>query len=391
MRAVRAYRRWSVAVVAAAYLASGARAQTPGDTSAPGPTPRVEIYYGIKRVTDAPPRVPGQQPKAAAGETSPESSVPVRSVFQPIFVPVSPSVGWRVDGPPHAGVAQTGWAAESSSPVVGLIETILNRLSPGRSAPRALPGSVTNGADAAERIVVIREAAVDTKSPAQPPQPTMIVVREPAAESRTSDQSFWVYAATMLAGMAGAGAMCALTALYLRSRPAAPPVVVQPAPEVAAPPAPVVVAAPPAPPAPAPENTVVLMGQYNAGTLPESAEKFELGPTYREEQVQKVQKEADTKGAVLANILEQNLGLFGGADTPDEPSVAPTTSVALTASAAPVVLTAPPAPAVSTPSIAPTARELPAGGPVRPPAGLLIMNPAALRAEPAVLFPAVSV
>ena len=57
-------------------------------------------------------------------------------------------------------------------------------------------------------------------------------------------------------------------------------------------------------------NSVQLMGKYNAGPMRETAEKFEMGPTYHEELRQKKQVEEVNNTAAVEFILNQNLALL---------------------------------------------------------------------------------
>jgi hypothetical protein len=65
----------------------------------------------------------------------------------------------------------------------------------------------------------------------------------------------------------------------------------------------------PAPPAPMGGDGMLLMGKYNAGPCPTTAEKFDLGPSYADEQREKKKTEEQNQQAVLEFILNQNLAL----------------------------------------------------------------------------------
>ncbi|VTT99721.1 unnamed protein product [Gemmataceae bacterium] len=78
-------------------------------------------------------------------------------------------------------------------------------------------------------------------------------------------------------------------------------------------------------PAQRPQDGIVLSNGMYAGPRPELAEKFDLGPSYHDEQEQKKQQEAENQTAVLEFILAQNLALqaaFAGpaADAPAAPA-----------------------------------------------------------------------
>jgi len=102
----------------------------------------------------------------------------------------------------------------------------------------------------------------------------------------------------MTLGMAGCAAFMALLAWLRSGRRAA----VAPAPS----PVPAVIV----PERPADPCAVRLQGRYDAGPLPETAEKFDLGPTCHDELRQKKQAEEQTNAAAVEFILNQNLALL---------------------------------------------------------------------------------
>ena len=69
------------------------------------------------------------------------------------------------------------------------------------------------------------------------------------------------------------------------------------------------VAAPPMGASPL-DGGVRLQGKYNAGPVPETAEKFDLGPTYHDDVAAKKQAEVRNNDAVVQFILDQNLALM---------------------------------------------------------------------------------
>lgn len=78
-------------------------------------------------------------------------------------------------------------------------------------------------------------------------------------------------------------------------------------------------------PAARPQDGIVLSNGMYAGPRPELAEKFDLGPSYHDEQEQKKQQEAENQTAVLEFILSQNLALqaaFAGPAPADVPAAA---------------------------------------------------------------------
>jgi hypothetical protein len=73
----------------------------------------------------------------------------------------------------------------------------------------------------------------------------------------------------------------------------------------------------PAPPPPATSDGLLLMGRYNAGPVPTSAEKFDIGPSYQTEVQEKKKVEEQNQQAVLEFILDQNLALHAELAEPD--------------------------------------------------------------------------
>lgn len=74
-----------------------------------------------------------------------------------------------------------------------------------------------------------------------------------------------------------------------------------------------------------PPDGVLLAGGLYAGPRPEFAEKFDLGPTYEDEQLAKKRLEEENQNAVLEFILSQNIALqaeLAGPTTDEEPASA---------------------------------------------------------------------
>jgi hypothetical protein len=65
----------------------------------------------------------------------------------------------------------------------------------------------------------------------------------------------------------------------------------------------------PAPASPMGGDGVLLMGKYNAGPVPTTAEKFDIGPSYASQAAEKKKVEEQNQQAVLEFILNQNLAL----------------------------------------------------------------------------------
>jgi hypothetical protein len=76
---------------------------------------------------------------------------------------------------------------------------------------------------------------------------------------------------------------------------------------------------PPSPPA-VPGDGILLSGKYNAGPRRETAERFEIGPSYQTTQAEKKQTEAEKQQAVLEHILSQNIALHAQLATPVDTS-----------------------------------------------------------------------
>lgn len=136
-------------------------------------------------------------------------------------------------------------------------------------------------------------------APAPPPQ-TVVVIREPAGETRvvapTSEQPRGVTLGTetligLGIGLVGVGFGFA----GWRRRTAAT--------------AAGVALRHPNPPAPVSEDGLLLMGKYNAGPRRETVERFDLGLSYQAEQEQKKKTEAANQQAVVEFILAQNMTL----------------------------------------------------------------------------------
>jgi hypothetical protein len=74
-------------------------------------------------------------------------------------------------------------------------------------------------------------------------------------------------------------------------------------------------------PVPLDPNSVQLMGKYNAGPKPETAEKFEIGPTFHDQIQQKKQAEEANNTAAVELILNQNLALLAALNPEDAGTV----------------------------------------------------------------------
>jgi hypothetical protein len=68
-------------------------------------------------------------------------------------------------------------------------------------------------------------------------------------------------------------------------------------------------------------NNVNLMGKYNAGPKPDTAEKFEIGPSYHEQLQHKKNSEEANNAAAVELILNQNLALLAELNPDDAGTV----------------------------------------------------------------------
>ncbi len=149
-------------------------------------------------------------------------------------------------------------------------------------------------------------------APAQQAQPTVVVIREPAAEPRPvlaapapAESRGVTIGNEMLFGIAIGVAGLGFGFAGWRRRAA-----------VAG-----TKAGSPLPFSPLAGDGMLLMGKYNAGPCPTTAEKFDLGPSYQMQQQEKKKTEEQNQQAVLEFILNQNLALHAelGGPTDDLP------------------------------------------------------------------------
>jgi hypothetical protein len=123
--------------------------------------------------------------------------------------------------------------------------------------------------------------------------PTVVVVREPATEPRPEQaRGLFLSIENLLAF--GVAAIAFVFGIWARSR-----TVQAKSAEAIIAPAPVI-----------DPNALQLMGGYNAGPLPDTAERFEIGLTYHEEIQQQKKIEEQNNVAAVEMILNQNLALL---------------------------------------------------------------------------------
>lgn len=161
------------------------------------------------------------------------------------------------------------------------------------SVPQPLPASLV-----APWLVPVQPVAplVAPAAAAAPQQPTVVVIRE-SSDSRPAPveapRGITLSSDTLLGVAVGVGGLGLGFAGWRRKRN-----------EVAA--AAVPLAMPAAPP---PGDGVLLMGKYNAGKMPEPKERFEIGPSYQDQQREKKKVESENQNALVEFILMQNLAL----------------------------------------------------------------------------------
>ena len=186
---------------------------------------------------------------------------------------------------------------------------------------------VTNGNTLHPQIVIIREtvsapepghlqlssASLPVAPAPQPaPQPTIVVVREPAETHAVEPTGIRI--SQELVAILAVGFTCFTVLLVILVRmPKQVEAPVVSSPVISSP----VMSLPVAPPTPlvVPEQSVqtddaLLDGKYQMGPLPETAERFDIGPSYHEELLQKKHDEESSRTAVVAQILSQNTALF---------------------------------------------------------------------------------
>lgn len=282
-----ARRRLAALVALAGTTPAVARGAEPGPfpLAVPVPPPAVEVYYGTNKVAPPPAPVVVRPPAPA-----PAPVAPAAAVVSPRYV-------------------------EEARPGQALVETLRAMRDGTRTVSAATASLLTKVGDRLMNPPEPRQIVLTNYIPPQPPdyywptaaapapapsQPTVVVIREPAGETRPATAAEPARGVTLgvetivALAFAVAGLAFGLIAWARGSRKAEPPVV---APPVVVPP-------------PAESNGVKLMGKYDAGPLPETAEKFDLGPSYHDEKQQQKQTEEANHQAAVEFILNQNLALL---------------------------------------------------------------------------------
>ena len=273
-------RRWLVAALlplAGAGTAVAEPAALPHTISTTS-RPLVEVYYGTTKVTpaEADPVVP------AAATNDSRYREPLR--------------------PGEALVETLHAVRDGSKSVSDAAATLLDNVS-------------------ARVLAVPPEPRQIVFTPAPPAaQPTVVVIREPAADARPGPAAEPARGAAVGVDVLAALALCGVAGYFgyrAWERRVKPP---EPVAAVAPPPAPVPLPAPVAVPVPV-EPGVVLMGMYDAGPLPATAQKFDLGPTYHDDLRVKKQAVETSDQAAVEFVLNQNLALLAALGAA-EPAVA---------------------------------------------------------------------
>jgi hypothetical protein len=312
---VRSTRGWRVRRLATAVVVWGGvgvvGAEEPGTfplTPSTSPPP-LEIYYGTKKVSPVPQPIIPHQPV-----------IPPQPAPLELVAPATAKEGPSYHEPARPGVAlvetlhavRDGTASVSAAAVnlLGKIGTrvlmppepqhiVLASYAAPVPYPAPGPNSVPTPAPSTPTL-----PAPTVAPPTATTQPTVVVIREPAAEPRPSEpaRGLSVGVDSLVAiGLGALGLVFGLVSWVRGSRRELPVA-------IPTPPAPV---APPAPP----DTGVKLLGMYHAGPLPDTAEKFDLGPTYHEELQQKKQIEVANNQAAVEFILSQNLALLAAIDS----------------------------------------------------------------------------
>lgn len=261
--------------------------------------PVIEEYYGTQRV-NLPAPAP-EPPPAPVPTPAPVIEQVSAKVVEPAVVPVTANITVRVSTPepsPLAGLAAA--FGEAGGAVAGGLSNSAKQIADSLYGPREprtlafltstrLPDPPLAGPAPAPQIVVVRESA---PAAAVVPPPAEVRIEHAPPANRWSPE--------LLAclGVSAAGAVIALASSF-RGRQ---PVVVyanQPAAEV-----------PAFAPTLARMEGATLLGGFDVGPLPASAEAFDMGPSYAQEQQIKKETEAKNLDAVAAFIVEDNLAVL---------------------------------------------------------------------------------
>ena len=265
--------RWRQALAAGVIsLPTAAVAAEPEPAAGPR---TMEILHGTRKVWPVPaPVAPAPAPRPVAPAPAPVA--PVREVVQTAGTLES-------DNPSRVTESRTIIFAGTAAPYPVMTPGSAPWLSSGQFAPVAPPAS-------------------QPATPTTPAQPTIVVIREPVSEPRPAAdpaRGVTVGSEVLLGIGLGAAGLGFGYAGWNRRRPV-----------------PSVEATPPA--APQKPSGVLLLGEFDAGPLPTTAEKFDMGPSYQTVQQEKKKTEEQNQAAVLEFILSQNLALQDEFPDPDD-------------------------------------------------------------------------
>jgi hypothetical protein len=269
---------WGAAVVLGAGLAQAQLPPAPLPILKPAQADEpIEIIYGTTKL-------PAPTPLPMSAPAVPEPAAPVIPAAAAIETTPSPRTG--------EAIAETlrsfrDGTREVTSAAAGLLGKVGDRIKHTTEMRPIIINTYSLPAP------VVTPAPAPVVAPAAPSQPQVVVVREPAPAQPASPPA--VTRETAIAGGVGVlGLLVAAMTWRRGSRRPAPPIIMTPD----------------APSLPLDPNSIHLMGQYNAGPRLETAEQFELGPTYHEEQAKKKQTEEANNAAAVELILQQNLAML---------------------------------------------------------------------------------
>jgi len=295
------YPRWRKAIALGLLSLPAVATASEPETSATTPvdkTRTIEVLHGTRKVSPDPVPIPLSFFPAIP---------PAPLLMPPQVVDTSATESDRTEIAPRSGDTRTiiimGYAPPSPGPVQNapwLVPT-----------PSFLPATPPAPA-------ILPPAVVSQPVAATPPaQPTVVVIREPASESPRNAASEPARGVTVgsdaIVGIAIGVAGLALGYAGWHRRPVTPPA---PLPESTPVPEPTPVAAP-VPSVVPPPDSLMLLGEFNAGEPPTTAEKFDVGQSYEIEQQDKKKAEAQNQTALLEFILSQNLALHDDLADPD--------------------------------------------------------------------------
>lgn len=302
----------------------------PAVVAADGPT--LELYYGTNKVV---PKVP--RPVEPAG------AVEVITAPAPAPAPVAIPAAAARSSPGDAARTtdafiqtlrdfRTGTSRVSEA-TVGLLNKVAERTQPAEprpiiltnyATPASLPAMSNVNAPwlnaPAQNLpgaapVIIHAPTISTAAPTSS-SPNVVVVREPASEAKPMAAApvappggITLAKETLIACVVAIGS--AFLALLSWSRSGRRDVVRSESQPLIAP----AIAEEP--------NGIRLQGQFNAGEIPQTAEKFEIGASYHDEVRQKRVTEEKNNAAAVEFILAQNLELLAQLNPEIDPSVDP--------------------------------------------------------------------